>query len=63
MPDLLDRLKVALADRYGIERELCAGETRLWWIGRHKGLKSQPNNHVGKRYDAVVRVVVPHVTV
>ncbi len=31
--------------------------------GRHKGLESQPNDHVGKRYDAVMRVFVPYVTV
>ncbi len=28
-----------------------------------KGLKSQPNDHVGKPYDAVMRVFVPYVTV
>ena len=57
MPELLDRLKTALAGRYAIEREQ-AGRKAL-----PKGLKSQPNNHVGKRYDAVMRVFVPYVTV
>ncbi len=57
MSDLLDRLKTALADRYAIEHE---------WAGRKalpKGLESQPSDHVGKQYDAVVRVFVPYVTV
>ncbi len=31
--------------------------------GGSKGLKSQPNDHVGKPYDAVMRVFVPYVTV
>ncbi len=56
MPDL-DRLKTALADRYAIERERAGGKALP------KGLKSQPNDHVGKRYDAVMRVFVPYVTV
>ena len=55
MPDLLDRLKAALADRYAIEHERGVGKALP------KGLKSQPN--VGKPYDAVMRVFVPYVTV
>ena len=57
VPDLFQRLKAALADRYAIERER-AGRKAL-----PKGLKSQPNDHVEKRYDAVARVFVPYVTV
>ncbi len=57
MPDFLDRLKTALADRYDIEHEPAGG------MALPKGLKSQPSDHVGKRYDAVVRVFIPYVTV
>ena len=57
MPDLLDRLKTALADRYAIEHERAGGKALP------KGLKSQPNDHVGKPFDAVMRVFVPYVTV
>ena len=57
MPDFLDRLKTALADRYDIEHEPAGG------MALPKGLKSQPNDHVGKQFDAVVRVFVPYVTV
>ncbi len=53
----MDCLKTALADRYAIEHER-EGRKAL-----PKGLKSQPNDHVGKRYDAVMRVFVPYVTV
>ena len=57
MPDLLDRLKAALADRYAIDHERAGGNALL------KGPKSQPNRHVGKPFDAVMRVFVPYVTV
>ena len=57
VPDLLDRLKTALADRYAIEHEWAEGKALP------KGLKIQPNDHVGKRFDAVMRVFVPYVTV
>ena len=57
MADTFDRLKTVLADHYAIERELAGGKALP------KGLKSQPNRHVGKRYDAAVRVFVPYVTV
>ncbi len=56
-PGVLDRLKDALADRYAIEHEPAGG------MALPKGLKSQPNDHVGKPYDAVMRVFVPYVTV
>ena len=32
-------------------------------IGRHKGLKSPPDRHLGRHYDAVTGVFVPYVTV
>ncbi len=51
--DLFQRLKAALADRYAIEHERAGGKARP------KGLKSQPNRHVGKPYDAVMRVSFP----
>ncbi len=57
VPDLLDRLKTALADRYDIEHEPAGG------MALPKGLKSQPNDHVGRPSDAVMRVSVPYVTV
>ncbi len=38
-------------------------EARVVESVEHKGLKSQPNDLVGKRYDAVARVFVPYVTV
>ena len=57
MSEIVDRLKTALADRYAVEHRR-AGRKAL-----PKGLKSQPNDQVGKRYDAVVRVFVPYVTV
>ncbi len=57
MADTFDRLKTALADRYAVEHEQAGGKALP------KGLKSQPNGHVGKRYDAVMRVFVPYVTV
>ena len=57
MSDHLDRLKAALADRYAIEREWARGKALA------KGLKSQPHDHVGRLFDAVVRVFVPYVTV
>ncbi len=53
----LDDLASSLADRYAIEHERAGGKALP------KGLKSQPNDHVGKRYDAVMRVFVPYVTV
>ena len=57
MPDFLDRLKTALADRYDIEHEPAGG------MALPKGLKSPLNDHVGKRYDAVMRVFVPSASV
>ncbi|MFB3113231.1 MAG: hypothetical protein ACE10G_14465 [Gemmatimonadales bacterium] len=57
MNDPLSRLNTTLADRYAIERER-AGREAL-----PKELKGQPNRHVGKRYDAVMRVFVTYVTV
>ena len=56
MSEIVDRLKTALADRYAVEHR--RAEERLC----SKGLKSQPNGRVGKRYDAVMRVFVPYVT-
>ncbi len=53
----IDRLTAALADRYAIEHEPAGG------MALPKGLKSQPNDQVGKPYDAVMRVFVPYVTV
>ncbi len=57
VPDSFERLKTALADRYAIEHER-TGRKAL-----PKGLKIQPNDHVGKQYDAVMRVFAPYVTV
>ncbi len=53
----IDRLTTALGDRYAVEHERAGGKARP------KGLKIQPNDYVGKRYDAVMRVFVPYVTV